>query len=160
MMKRIDITLPEDQIKKLKYLSQKEGRSVSEFIRRSIENYYRGGDYRLKEFNRGKPFHGSGDINDGKLTGLTDTDYFYFFCPKCGDTQILQVLDFGILRDGPVELYKKERPKAKRDFTIAFELYCPECKLHDFVKVSNIGWAGGKLKDSCLGALEIKQSGF
>ena len=120
--------------------------SFSKLIRRAIEEYHKAG-YRTKEFNKGEPFHGSEDVMDGKLTGLTDTDYFYFFCPKCGDTQILQVLDFGILKDGPVERYKKERPKAKRDFTIAFELYCPECKLHDFVKVSNIGWAGGKLKD-------------
>ena len=42
--------------------------------------------------------------------------------------------------------YKEQRPKARRDFQIAFELECPTCKLHDFVKVSNTGWAGGKLK--------------
>ena len=102
----------------------------------------------MKKFNNGKPFHGSEDISDGKLTGTTDTDYFYFFCPKCGDTQILQILDFGIVKEGPVEYAKKHRSKAKKDFIIAFKLYCPKCKLLDFVKVSNIGWQGGKLKDS------------
>jgi len=101
-----------------------------------------------QEFNDGEPFHGSEDISDGKLTGTTDTDYFYFFCPKCGDTQILQILDFGIVKEGPVEYAKEHRSKAKKDFIIAFKLYCPKCKLLDFVKVSNIGWQGGKLKDS------------
>ena len=102
----------------------------------------------MKKFNNGKPFHGSEDISNGKLTGTTDTDYFYFFCPKCGDTHILQILDFGIVKEGPVEYAKEHRSKAKKDFIIAFKLYCPKCKLLDFVKVSNIGWQGGKLKDS------------
>ena len=101
----------------------------------------------MKKFNNGKPFHGSEDITKGKLTGRTDTDYFYFFCPKCGDTHILQILDFGIVRDGPVEYAKEKRSKVKRDFTIAFELYCSKCKLHDFVKISNFGWQDGKLKN-------------
>jgi hypothetical protein len=43
----------------------------------------------MKKFNNGEPFHGSENIENGKLTGTTDTDYFYFFCPKCGDTHIL-----------------------------------------------------------------------
>lgn len=104
----------------------------------------------MKKFNRGKPFHGSENISGGKLTGATDTDYFYFFCPKCGDSQILQVLDFTVATEGPVQYSKTERAKAKKDFTIAFELYCSNCKLHDFVKVSNTGWQGGKLKDSLV----------
>jgi len=102
----------------------------------------------MKEFNKGRPFHGSRKIDEGKLVGSTDTDYFYFFCPKCGDTQILQVLDFCIIREGKVEYAKDVRPKAKKDFTIAFELYCPKCELRDFIKVSNIGWQDGKLKDT------------
>lgn len=102
----------------------------------------------MKKFNRGKPFHGSENISSGKLTGTTDTDYFYFFCPKCGDTQILQILDFTVMLEGPVEYAKEDRKKAKKDFALAFELYCPQCKLHDFVKISNTGWQGGKLKDS------------
>lgn len=102
----------------------------------------------MKKFNNGKPFHGSENISNGRLTGTTDTDYFYFFCPKCGNTHVLQILDFGIVNEGPVEYAKEDRPKTKKDFTIAFELYCSKCKLHDFVKVSNTGWQGGKLKDS------------
>ena len=102
----------------------------------------------MKLFNDGKPFHGSVAVSGGKLIGTTDTDYFYFFCPKCGDTQILQILDYAVTKDGPVEKYKEHRPKARRDFQIAFELWCPTCKLHDFVKLSNTGWAGGKLKDT------------
>ena len=100
----------------------------------------------MKKFNNGKPFHGSEDISNGKLTGTTDTDYFYFFCPKCGNTQVLQILDFDIVKEELAEYAKDYRSKVKKDFIIAFELYCPKCELHDFVKVSNIGWQGGKLK--------------
>jgi hypothetical protein len=102
----------------------------------------------MTKFNHGKPFHGSAAVSGGKLTGTTDTDYFYFLCPACGGRQILQILDSAVTHDGPVTEYKEHRPRAKRDFRIAFELWCPKCKLHDFVKVSNTGWQGGKLTDT------------
>lgn len=102
----------------------------------------------MRDFNDGKPFHGSDEVEEGRLTGSTDTDYFYFFCPKCGDTQILQVLDYGVVHDGPVDYAKEHRKKARRDFTLAFELFCQRCELHNFVKISNTGWQGGKLSES------------
>ncbi len=102
----------------------------------------------MRAFNNGQPFYGSPDVERGKLTGGTDTDYFYFFCPKCGDTRILQILDYKVMADGPIEYAKDERPKARRDFIIAFELYCAQCHLHDFVKVGNTGWQGGRMKDN------------
>ncbi len=37
------------------------------------------------KFNNGKPYHGSEAISCGRLTGTTDNDYFYFFCPRCQD---------------------------------------------------------------------------
>ncbi len=40
MMKRIDITISEIHIKRLKQLSKKGGASVSEIIRRAIDLYY------------------------------------------------------------------------------------------------------------------------
>jgi hypothetical protein len=95
-----------------------------------------------KRFNGGNPYHGL-EVVKGKLHGSTDTDYFYFLCPKCGDDHILQILDFDVVKDGPVEYAKEQRHKAKRDFIIAFQLFCPNCKLVDFVKVANIGWQGG-----------------
>lgn len=91
--------------------------------------------------------HGSEDVMGGKLKGATDTDYFYFLCPKCGGNQILKILDFVVKHDGPVEYAPKLRKDARRDFTIAFELKCGACGLHDIVKVSNIGWQDGKLKN-------------
>lgn len=54
------------------------------------------------------------------------------------------------MAEGSVEYANEHRPKAKKDFTVAFELYCPKCKLHDFVKISNTGWQGGELKDSTV----------
>ena len=60
----------------------------------------------MNKFNKGMPFHGSAAVSGGKLTGTTDTDYFYFLCPKWGETQILQILDYVVTEDGPVEKYK------------------------------------------------------
>lgn len=40
MMKRIDITISEVHIKKLKQLSKKGGMTISEIIRRAIDLYY------------------------------------------------------------------------------------------------------------------------
>jgi hypothetical protein len=100
-----------------------------------------------KRFNGGKPYHGL-EVEEGKLRGSTDTDYFYFFCPTCGDDHILQILDFDIEKDGPVEYAKDQRRKAKRDFTIVFQLFCKKCEGVGFVKVSNIGLQGGQLRNS------------
>jgi len=102
----------------------------------------------MEKMNSSKCFHGSEKIQNGKLTGSTDTDYFYFFCPQCGDTQILRILDFQVIYETPTKKIRDERPKIKRDFTIGFELYCKKCKLRDFVKISNRGWQEGKLKNS------------
>ena len=40
MMKRIDVTVSEVHIKKLKDLSKKGGMTISEIIRRAIDDYY------------------------------------------------------------------------------------------------------------------------
>ena len=90
------------------------------------------------------------DVTEGNLRGSTDTDYFYFFCPECGDTQILRILDYKIIKDEEPKLYTDLKPKKKRDFIINFLLYCHKCKRRANVKVSNIGWQGGKLKDSTV----------
>jgi len=56
-----------------------------------------------------KIFHGSEAVEGGLLVGLTDTDYFYFQCP--GNSQILQLLDFNVLEDGPVAYAPEFRKK-------------------------------------------------
>jgi hypothetical protein len=96
-------------------------------------------------FNNGKPYHGSDAVQAGGLVGTTDTDHFYFICPKCRDSQVMRVLDYTIINDGPVAAYPEERPKQMRDFTIAFQLHCPACKHGDFVKISNTGRQGGRV---------------
>jgi hypothetical protein len=112
----------------------------------------------MKTFNNGKPYHGSEAVTEGKLTGGTDTDYFYFFCPECEGKQVLQILDFDVVRDGPVEYAPENRPGAKRDFVIAFQLRCHKCGLKDFVKVSNMGWQGGQITKSLALLFKTTQS--
>lgn len=102
-------------------------------------------------------FKSSGRVNEGRLIGATDTDCFYFFCPECKDTNILQILDFQIDKKEPVEYNKEERKNHKRDFIIKLDLYCPKCKIRDIVKITNIGWQGGKLIDG-LYADELDKS--
>ena len=105
-------------------------------------------DRKERTFNNGNPYHGSDKVSNSHLVGATDTDYFYFFCPECKGSQILQILDYTIAFDEPVEYAPAFRVKAKRDFKIAFELYCTECGLHDYVKIANVGWQGGLLANS------------
>ena len=98
----------------------------------------------MPRFNHGEGYHSSEAVTEGKLRGATDTDYFYFFCPKCPDDEILRILDYEVRSEQPDNPYNKElNPKAERGFVIAFKLYCPKCGLTDFVKVGNMGWQGG-----------------
>jgi predicted RNA-binding Zn-ribbon protein involved in translation (DUF1610 family) len=92
-------------------------------------------------------FNGSKAIADGRLVGTTDTDYFYFFCPQCGDRHVMRVLDYDVRHEGPVQAYPDVSPQQVRDFILVFKLYCPNCKLTDFVKIGNTGWQGGRLPE-------------
>ena len=67
-----------------------------------------------------------------------------FFCPSCPDKHILRVLDYEVRAEDSKHPYDEQvTKKAKRAFTLAFNLYCENCKLTDFVKLSNTGWQGG-----------------
>jgi len=96
-------------------------------------------------FNNGKSYHGSRAVQRGKLQGSTaETDYFYFFCPKCPDKHILRMLDYGVHAEEAENPYNDQiTRKAKCGFVLAFQLHCEECKFTDFVKISNTGWQGG-----------------
>ena len=99
-------------------------------------------------FNNGKPYSGSEIVQGGRLRGMTDaTEQFYFLCPHCKDNSILQVLDFLVERDGPVKYAPEDRPGAKRDFKIVFQIRCHKCGMSDFVEISNDAWQGGKITD-------------
>lgn len=51
---------------------------------------------RWGRLTNGKPYHGSDEISDGQLEGATgETDYFYFFCPKCPDREVMRILEYG-----------------------------------------------------------------
>lgn len=99
----------------------------------------------MSKFNGGKPYHGSSDVQEGKLRGATDTDHFYFFCPRCTDNQLLRILDYTIHAESPTNRYDEivGKPKPAKSFTLAFKLHCQKCGLTDFAKVGNMGWQGG-----------------
>ena len=101
------------------------------------------------KFNGGKPYHGSENISKGKLKGETDTDYFYFYCPRCEGTQVMRLLDYTVHEEKSVNPYdERMKSKAAKGFTIAFKIHCEKCGITDFVKLSNLGWQGGNPKDS------------
>jgi hypothetical protein len=103
----------------------------------------------MAKFNRGKPYHGSDAVMGGKLRGATDTDYFYFFCPKCPDNQIMRVLDYKVQHEQPDNPHNAElSPKAAKGFTLAFKIHCEQCRHTDFVKISNLGWQGGMYEEA------------
>ena len=105
------------------------------------------------KFNAGKPYHGSATVQDGKLVGTTDTDYFYFFCPKCPPCTILRLLDYDMRAEQPDNPYNSDlKSKAVRSFTFAIKLQCESCGFKDFVKLSNLGWQGGQLPVSAKDA--------
>jgi hypothetical protein len=84
-------------------------------------------------FNNDKPYSGSPDICDGKLTGRTGSrDYFFFLCPKCNDGQVLRVIEYED-REGACTPY----PEIKRHMNLAFHLRCPMCRFEDFAKIDN-----------------------
>ena len=85
----------------------------------------------------------------GKITGVTDTDYFYFICSVCPPHQVLRILDYRVRSTGKGgEQYPDVKPRQARDFTLEFDLLCPECDERSRVRVSNTGLQGGLLQDS------------
>jgi hypothetical protein len=100
----------------------------------------------MRKFNGGRSYHGSEAVQEGRLTGATDTDHFYFLCPVCPGREMMRVLDWELRSEAPMAAYPDVKPHPAKTFTLAFKLHCQKCKLTDFVKVSNMGWQGGQLK--------------
>lgn len=100
-------------------------------------------------FNNGQPYHGSYEVEKGGMTGATgETDYFYFFCPKCPDAEIIRILEYGIHAEESENPYNKMcKSKAKSGFILVFKVHCEKCNHTDFVKISNIAWQGGQHKE-------------
>ncbi|RKU24567.1 hypothetical protein C6497_17240 [Candidatus Poribacteria bacterium] len=105
--------------------------------------------------------HGTDKVTRGKLTGMTDTDYFYFLCPECPDEQIMRILDaiqLDKLEPDHEQLTMEQlkayndscKSNAKSHIGISLKIYCENCRLTDIVKISNTGWQEGKLHKSRL----------
>lgn len=99
----------------------------------------------MSKFNNGKSYHGSREIMEGRLEGATgESDYFYFFCPKCPNREIMRILEYGEHSKEPKNKYNNAcKSKAKYSFTLVFKLYCEKCGYTDYVKISNTGWQRG-----------------
>lgn len=89
--------------------------------------------------------HGSDRVAEGRLVGATDTDHFYFLCPDCDGSEMLRILEYYVINEGPVDYAPDDRSDAKRDFLLAFELKCHACGFEDVVKIGNTDWQGGSL---------------
>ena len=108
----------------------------------------------MAKFNNGKPYNGSDEIMRGQLKGATDeTDYFYFFCPKCPDREIMRILEYGEETKQTANKYNAQcKSKAEYGFTLVFKLHCEKCGHSYFFKVSNTGRQGGKHAEILKGA--------
>ena len=103
----------------------------------------------MNKFNNGKSYHGSDAASAGGLRGATDTDYFYFFCPKCRGRRVMRILEHGIHDQKAENPYNKFfSVKAKSGFTLVFKLRCEKCRHTDFVKISNMGCQGGSFDEA------------
>lgn len=94
--------------------------------------------------------YGTDDVKRGKLTGTTDTDYFYFLCPRCdgGGSEVMRILDIGTSDDYKF-MKDKGNPEIKTPFHFSFELFCDKCRLHTVVKLTNVnGLLGGSIVGS------------
>lgn len=97
--------------------------------------------------------YGTDAVKHGKLTGTTDTDYFYFLCPNCdgGGSQVMRIIDIGTSDDYKFETDNGE-PKIKKPFHFSFELFCDKCKTHTVVKLTNVnGLLGGSIVEGIQG---------
>ena len=99
----------------------------------------------MRKFNGGRPYHGSSAVEECGLRGATgDTDYFYFFCPKCEGNNVMRVLEYGVHAQEPVNPYNELfKSTALYGFTLVFKLHCEGCGHSDFVKISNTGLQKG-----------------
>ena len=113
--------------------------------------------------------HGSEKVMGGKLTGKTDTDYFYFLCPECPDQQIMRVLD--AIQKDEIESDLKQRilsklesynsafkSNAKSHIAISFKIHCESCGHKDIVKIDNLGLQSGdiSLRTTCRRRMDDK----
>jgi hypothetical protein len=78
------------------------------------------------------PSHGD-EVCDGALGGQTDTDYFYFMCPACGQMMQAEPIKVVTLKKAP-------------GYVLHIGLYCQACHLTDLTKIPVAsGWRGGTL---------------
>ena len=112
--------------------------------------------------------HGSHEVRRGKLKGQTSTDYFEFLCPCCDDGQVMYIVDAlqNTGTKGHHESFKKRNEMLKEHSVkmrrclvhLSLKIYCPECKLTDIVKISNLGAASWNINNIDFSTSEGERS--
>ena len=80
-------------------------------------------------------------VMDGGVRGKTDTDYFYFLCPKCRGVLQWHLLHFFV---GPSD-YPEKRERGIKEEHLRVEIRCAHCKLVGYIKINNDCWQDGKI---------------
>ncbi len=78
------------------------------------------------------PLHGTMNVMNGRLMGRTDSDYFHFDCPRCGEELDAELIG---VRDDSWEMHPSAR-------TIVLGLTCPSCGLEDLMKIGCLESSG------------------
>jgi hypothetical protein len=79
-------------------------------------------------------------VEGGGVTGRTDTDYFYFNCPKCQGILQWHVTGFAIGRSYLAAKRELDIPMEH----IELEIHCRACHLSGTIKINNDNWQGGR----------------
>jgi len=87
---------------------------------------------------RGRKIVRNPSVMDGGVMGTTDTDYFYFLCPKCDGVLQWQVL---CLVEGMSRVPGRTAPHQH----IQLEIWCRDCRLGGTIKLDNNCWQGGQI---------------
>ncbi len=117
------------------------------------------------------PYHGTHKIQAGKLIGATDSDYFHFFCPRCGPHVTCRDLeqagipmtprppDARIAFSFDIELIGirgQTNGRGHTETTIILGLHCARCKLTDLVKIPTLLTPGYQFRPTCLDRIPQK----
>jgi len=99
-------------------------------------------------FVRGRKVYQNPRHTGGALVGCTDTDYFYFLCPKCGEVLQWNVREMWELPSSYPEVKKSP------NHHIELEVWCRKCRLGGRVALSSNCFQGGPCDSTRIKPIE------